>query len=155
VEELANYVNTSREEFDMAIPFVLPMVEIDAWSPEKLRRDAEESYAALKDQGWWARFFSNHDKPRQVSLYGDDGEYWEASAKLLGLFLHSLPGTPFVYQGEEIGMTNVKLPRIEDYDDPDTQNRYRQLALWGQPGSRPGPGPAGKPGQCPHPHAVG
>lgn len=131
VEELANYVNTSREEFDMAIPFVLPMVEIDTWSPEKLRRDAEESYAALKDQGWWARFFSNHDKPRQVSLYGDDGEYWEASAKLLGLFLHSLPGTPFVYQGEEIGMTNVKLPRIEDYDDPDTQNRYRQLLLSG------------------------
>ncbi len=131
VEELANYVDTGREEFDMAIPFVLPMVEIDTWSPEKLRRDVWESYEALKENGWWARFFSNHDKPRQVSLYGDDGEYWEASAKLLGLFLHSLPGTPFVYQGEEIGMTNVRLPRIEDYDDPDTQNRYRQLTLSG------------------------
>lgn len=131
VEELANYVKTSREEFDMAIPFVPPMVEIDTWSPAKLKRDVWESYQALKEDGWWARFFSNHDKPRQVSLYGDDGRYWEASAKLLAMFLHSLPGTPFVYQGEEIGMTNVKLPSIEDYNDPDTQNRYRQLVLSG------------------------
>ncbi len=132
VGELKNYVDSAREEFDMAIPFVPPMVEIDTWSPEKLRRDIWEGYEALKDGGWWARFLSNHDKPRQVSLYGDDGDFWEPSAKLLGMFLHSLPGTPFVYQGEEIGMTNVKLPRIEDYDDPDTQNRYRQLVLSGQ-----------------------
>ncbi len=131
VEELANYVRTGREEFDMAIPFVPPMVEIDTWSPEKLARDAWESYRALEKDGWWARFLSNHDKPRQVSLYGDDGPYWEASAKLLALFLHCLPGTPFIYQGEEIGMTNVKLPSIQAYDDLDTRNRYHQLLLSG------------------------
>ncbi len=131
VEELGNYVRTAREEFDMAIPFVPPVVEIETWSPEKLRRDIQESYEAMKDDGWWARFFSNHDKPRQVSLYGDDGEYWEVSAKFLAMFLHTLPGTPFVYQGEEIGMTNVKLPSIEDYNDLDTRNTYQQCLLSG------------------------
>lgn len=133
VEELKNYVDDSRGEFDMAIPFVPPVVEIDTWSPGKLRHDIGESYQAMKDAGWWARFFSNHDKPRQVSLYGEDSRYWEVSAKLLALLLHTLPGTPFVYQGEEIGMTNVRLSRIEDYNDPDTKNRYRQMCLEGVP----------------------
>lgn len=132
-EELANYVRTGREEFDMAIPFVPPEVEIATWSPEKLRRDIWESYRVMAGDGWWARFFSNHDKPRQVSLYGDDGEYWEVSAKLLGMFLHSLPGTPFVYQGEEIGMTNARFPSIEDYNDPSTRNSYKQYILSGMP----------------------
>lgn len=131
VEELGNYVKTDREEFDMAIPFVLPKTEIDTWSPERLKKEIEESYQAMKEDGWWARFSSNHDKPRQVSLYGDDGEYWEVSAKFLAMFLHSLPGTPYVYQGEEIGMTNVKLPSIEDYDDPSTRDQYQQYLLSG------------------------
>ncbi len=131
-EELKDYVDTDREEFDMAISFVPPVVEIDTWSPKKLREDILAGYEALKDNGWWARFFSNHDKPRQVSLYGNDREYWEVSAKLLGLFLHSLPGTPFVYQGEELGMTNVSFPSIDDYNDPDTKNRYRHLRMEGK-----------------------
>ena len=66
-----------------------------------------------------------------MSLYGDDGEYWEVSAKFLAMFLHSPPGTPYVYQGEEIGMTNVKLPSIEDYDDPSTRDQYQQYLLSG------------------------
>ena len=131
VEELTNYVRTERDEFDMAIPFVPPVVEIDTWSPEKLKNDVWEGYSAMPKDGWWARFFSNHDKPRQVSLYGDDGEYWEVSAKLLAIFLHTVPGTPFVYQGEEIGMTNVYLPSIEDYDDPSTRDQYNQYILSG------------------------
>ncbi len=131
-EELKDYVDTERREFDMAIPFVPPVVEIDTWSPEKLRKDIAEGYEALKGSGWWARFFSNHDKPRQVSLYGDDGEYWEVSAKMLALLLHTLPGTPFVYQGEEIGMTDVRFPSIADYNDPDTRNRYHQMMLEGK-----------------------
>lgn len=130
-EELKDYVNSEREEFDMAIPFVPPVVEINTWSPEKLRRDILESYASLKGSGWWARFFSNHDKPRQVSLYGDDGPCWEVSAKLLAMLLHTLPGTPFIYQGEELGMTNVRFASIEEYNDPDTRNRYHQLRLEG------------------------
>ena len=130
-EELARYVATQREEFDMAIPFVAPVVEISTWSPKKLRQDIAADYAALKDDGWWARFFSNHDKPRQVSLYGNDQEYWEVSAKMLAMLLHFLPGTPFVYQGEEIGMTNMRFPTIEEYNDPDAKNTYRQQLLIG------------------------
>ncbi len=130
-QELARYVATEREEFDMAIPFVAPVVEINTWSPKKLREDIAADYAALKENGWWARFFSNHDKPRQVSLYGDDKEYWEVSAKMLAMLLHSLPGTPFVYQGEEIGMTNMRFPTIEQYNDPDAKNTYHQQLLAG------------------------
>ena len=130
-EELSRYVATEREEFDMAIPFVAPVVEINTWSPKKLRQEIADSYAALKENGWWARFFSNHDKPRQVSLYGNDRQYWEVSAKMLGMLLHFLPGTPFVYQGEEIGMTNMCFPTIEDYNDPDAKNTYHQQLLAG------------------------
>ena len=130
-QELARYVATEREEFDMAIPFVAPVIEINTWSPKKLREDIAADYAALKENGWWARFFSNHDKPRQVSLYGNDKEYWEVSAKMLAMLLHSLPGTPFVYQGEEIGMTNMRFPTIEQYNDPDAKNTYHQQLLAG------------------------
>ncbi len=130
-QELARYAATEREEFDMAIPFVAPVVEINTWSPKKLREDIAADYAALKENGWWARFFSNHDKPRQVSLYGNDKEYWEVSAKMLAMLLHSLPGTPFVYQGEEIGMTNMRFPTIEQYNDPDAKNTYHQQLLAG------------------------
>lgn len=119
-----DYTGGSREEFDMAIPFVPPVVEIRTWSPERFKKDLEETYECLKEDGWWARFLSNHDKPRQVSLYGDDRRYWKESAKMLGCYLHTLPGTPFVYQGEELGMTNLYLPSIEEYDDIDTKNYY-------------------------------
>ena len=115
----------------MAIPFVAPVVEIHTWSPRKMKEDIWEGYRLLKDCGWWARFLSNHDKPRQVSLYGDDKEHWEVSAKMLGMLLHTLPGTPFVYQGEELGMTDVRFDSIQDYDDPDAKNRYHQMLLEG------------------------
>ncbi|MDO5405925.1 MAG: alpha-glucosidase [Eubacteriales bacterium] len=122
-----NYTSASRGEFDMAIPFIPPIVEIETWSPENLKKTITETYEATKEDGWWARFFSNHDKPRQVSLYGNDSTCWKESAKMLASFLHTLPGTPFVYQGEELGMTNIKLPSIEDYDDIDTKNYYRTM----------------------------
>lgn len=122
-----NYTSALRREFDMAIPFVAPEVEINTWSPEGIKRNLQETYEALKKDGWWARFLSNHDKPRQVSLYGDDKRYWNQSAKMLGAFIHTLPGTPFIYQGEEIGMTNHCLDSIEQYQDIDTKNYYEGL----------------------------
>ena len=88
-----------------------------------LRKD----YEILKKNGWWARFLSNHDKPRQVSLYGNDREFWSESAKMLACYLHTLPGTPFVFQGEEFGMTNVAFPSIDDYNDIDTRNYYKTM----------------------------
>jgi oligo-1,6-glucosidase len=131
VEELSNYVLTERGEFDMAIPFVPPIVEVNTWSPLKMRQALKESYEPLKQSGWWARFLSNHDKPRQVSLYGNDEEYWEVSAKMLAMYIHTLPGTPFVFQGEEIGMTNVRFDSIDQYNDPEGRNRYTQMMLDG------------------------
>ena len=127
LQDAKDYTSASRGEFDMAIGFVPPIVEIKTWSPERFKKELEENYEALKEDGWWARFLSNHDKPRQVSLYGNDTTYWKESAKMLGCYLHTLPGTPFVYQGEELGMTNIKLPSIEDYDDIDTKNYYHTM----------------------------
>ena len=99
-QELQDYVLTERGEFDMAIPFVPP----GGGDPHLVPQKAEGGtpWRATSCSGRRAggpRFFSNHDKPRQVSLYGDDKDHWEVSAKMLGMLLHSLPGTPFVYRG--------------------------------------------------------
>lgn len=80
----------------------------------------------LDAKGWNSLYLSNHDQPRPVSRFGDDGEHRVRSAKLLATFLHMLQGTPYVYQGEEIGMTNVRFPSIDDYRDIETLNMYRQ-----------------------------
>ena len=81
----------------------------------------------LEGKGWNSLYLSNHDQPRSVSRFGDDGYYRVPSAKLLGTFLHMLQGTPYVYQGEEIGMTNVRFPSIDDYRDIETLNMYREF----------------------------
>ncbi|MDO5538677.1 MAG: alpha-glucosidase [Eubacteriales bacterium] len=126
-QDLINYSSSSSGEFNMSIPFILPIVEIETWSPEKMKRDLKKEYEVLKKDGWWARFLSNHDKPRQVSLYGNDGAYWKESAKMLASYLHTLPGTPFIYQGEELGMTNIQYSSIQEYDDIDTRNYYETM----------------------------
>lgn len=122
-----DYAARERGEFDMVIPFVQPVEELKTWSPMKMKQNITDTYEGLKESGWWARFFSNHDKPRQVSLYGDDGQFWEPSAKMLAALLHTLPGTPFIYQGEEIGMTNMAFKKIEEYQDIDTVHFYEKL----------------------------
>ncbi len=81
----------------------------------------------LEGKGWNSLYLSNHDQPRQVSRFGDDVQYRVESAKLLATFLHLMQGTPYIYQGEEIGMTNVAFPSIEDYRDIATRNHYREL----------------------------
>ena len=121
-----DYASHSRHEFDMCIPFVPPVVEIATWSPLSMKKKIMETYEVMKDDGWWARFLSNHDKPRQVSLYGDDGKWRTRSAKMLCAIMHMLPGTPYVFQGEEIGMKNVSFASIDDYDDIDTKNFYAE-----------------------------
>ncbi|MEZ5721875.1 MAG: alpha-amylase family glycosyl hydrolase [Paracoccaceae bacterium] len=71
-------------------------------------------------------FWSNHDLPRAVSKYGDDSPEWRVrSAKALATVLHLMKGTPYVYQGEEIGMTNMSFDRVEDFDDVEIRNNYR------------------------------
>jgi oligo-1,6-glucosidase len=80
---------------------------------------------ALAGQGWNSLYLGNHDQPRPVSRFGDDQHYRVESAKMLCTFLHGLQGTPYVYQGEELGMTNVAFPHIDDYRDIETLNMYR------------------------------
>lgn len=78
----------------------------------------------LHNTGWNSLFLGNHDLPRSVSYWGDDTHYRKESAKMLATLLHGLQGTPFVYQGEEIGMTNVQFDSIDQYKDVETMNFY-------------------------------
>jgi oligo-1,6-glucosidase len=80
----------------------------------------------LAGRGWNSFYLNNHDQPRSVSRFGDDGRYRLESAKLLATCLHLLHGTPYVYQGEELGMTNARFAAIEDYRDVETLNFYRE-----------------------------
>ncbi|AND39103.1 MULTISPECIES: glycoside hydrolase family 13 protein [Cytobacillus] len=80
----------------------------------------------LDKAGWNSLYFNNHDQPRSVSRFGNDGEYREKSAKMLATLLHMMKGTPYVYQGEEIGMTNVRFSSVEEYRDIETLNFYKE-----------------------------
>ena len=80
---------------------------------------------------WNAVFWCNHDQPRVVSRFGDEGEYWAQSVKMLGTVVHCLRGTPYVYQGEEIGMTNAGFTSLEQYRDVESLNHYHILRARG------------------------
>ena len=115
-DDAKKYVDADREELDMVFHFehVYPL----EMSAKSLRAHFESWYEALSPKGWDAVFFSNHDLPRHISMFGDDGEYREDCAKSFAVMLFALWGTPFIYQGEEIGMTNVRFASIDDYPDP-------------------------------------
>ncbi len=82
---------------------------------------------ALADEGWGSVYLGNHDFPRLVSRFGDERSYWKESAKLLATLLLTLRGTPTIYQGDEIGMTNVPFNHIEDYRDVELLNAYKEF----------------------------
>ncbi|MEB1809315.1 MAG: alpha-glucosidase [Bacillaceae bacterium] len=79
----------------------------------------------LDGMGWNALFLENHDQPRSVSTWGNSEQYWEKSAKCLATMYFLMQGTPFIYQGQEIGMTNVKFNSINDYNDVAIKNLYK------------------------------
>ena len=76
---------------------------------------------------WNAVFWCNHDQPRVVSRFGDEGEYWKESAKMLANIVHAMRGTPYVYQGEELGMTNANFTSLDQYRDVESLNHYQIL----------------------------
>lgn len=76
---------------------------------------------------WNALFWCNHDQPRVVSRFGDEGKYWKESAKMLATMIHLMRGTPYIYQGEEIGMTNAGFTDISQYRDVESLNHFRIL----------------------------
>lgn len=106
------------------------LMEPDLGRLRQLLADWQEGMEA--GNGWNALFWCNHDQPRVVSRLGAESELWEPSAKALALAIHGLRGTPYVYQGEELGMTNAHFSRIEDYRDVESQNYYRILREQGK-----------------------
>jgi oligo-1,6-glucosidase len=100
--------------------------DLKPWDLIDLKQSFSRWQQALAGQGWNSLYLGNHDQPRAVSRFGDDGEYRVQSAKLLATFLHTLQGTPYIYQGDEIGMTNVRFDSIDDYRDIETLNMYHE-----------------------------
>lgn len=134
------YVGESRKELDMIFHFGHMFLDwgpggkfdISDWDLRDFKGVFNEWYEALGEEGWVSIFLDNHDFPRLVSRWGNDGEYREQSAKLLAILLLGLRGTPSIYQGTEIGMTNVAFPSIEDYRDIETINAWAEAKAQGQ-----------------------
>jgi oligo-1,6-glucosidase len=94
------------------------------WSLKNFKQIFKTWDDAFAEKGWGSVFLGNHDFPRMVSRWGNDKEYWEASSKLLITLLLSMRGTPFIFQGDEIGMTNTKLRSVADSRDIETHNGW-------------------------------
>lgn len=95
----------------------------------RLKKVLAKWQTGLHGRGWNSLYWNNHDQPRIVSRFGDDGKYRVESAKMLATVLHMMQGTPYIYQGEEIGMTNVRFSSIDHYRDIETLNMYKVKVL--------------------------
>ena len=111
---------------------VFQFEHLDLWDSEKKALDLSKLKTVfsrwqkgLEGKGWNALFIENHDKARIVSTWGNDRQYWRESATALASMYFLMHGTPFIYQGQEIGMTNVQFPSIDDYDDVAVKNMYK------------------------------
>ncbi|WP_242273437.1 alpha,alpha-phosphotrehalase [Bacillus cereus group sp. BfR-BA-01310] len=127
------YSNPGRNELSMTFSFHHLKVDYpdgDKWTKAdfdfiKLKEIMSNWQIEMqKGGGWNALFWCNHDQPRIVSRFGDDGKYRNESAKMLATAMHMLQGTPYIYQGEEIGMTNPNFRSIEQYRDVESLNIY-------------------------------
>ncbi|MDR3595012.1 alpha-glucosidase [Clostridium sp.] len=91
-----------------------------------LKRALSRWQVELEGKGWNSLFWNNHDLPRIVSRWGNDKEYRVESAKMLATLLHGMKGTPYIYQGEELGMTNVRFESLSEYKDIESINMYKE-----------------------------
>lgn len=128
-----DYVGEDRNELNMLFNFELMDLpnQSDKFykKPYKLtdiKNIFMKWYNGLHNIGWNSLFMNNHDQPRMVSRFGNDKEYRLESAKMLATLIHTFSGTPYIYQGEEIGMTNVGFENINDYRDVETLNYYNE-----------------------------
>jgi alpha-glucosidase len=128
-DEAELWVGKEKGKMDMIFQFE----HLGLWDAEtnpdldivELKKVLSRWQKGLEGNGWNALFIENHDKPRVVSTWGNDKEYWRESATAMATMYFLMQGTPFIYQGQEIGMTNVQFPSIEDYDDVAVKNLYR------------------------------
>ncbi|MFR3769066.1 MAG: glycoside hydrolase family 13 protein [Blautia sp.] len=129
------YSKPDGSEFSMVFQFEHMMLDQEPGKEKwdfcplpfvKLKKCLEKWQKELHGCGWNSLFWDNHDLPRIVSRWGNDKEYRVESAKMLATILHGMEGTPYVYQGEELGMTNVRFDSIEQYQDIEIRNMYRE-----------------------------
>ncbi|WP_025731094.1 glycoside hydrolase family 13 protein [Heyndrickxia ginsengihumi] len=133
-EQAELYTAADRNELNMVFQFEHMGLDNE---PEKskwdlkpldlkdLKQNLSKWQKQLENKGWNSLYWNNHDQPRIVSRFGNEGEYRVQSAKMLATLLHFMKGTPYIYQGEEIGMTNVRFSKIEDYRDIELKNMYK------------------------------
>lgn len=135
IEEAQKYANNDGTELGMVFQFEhveLVKGPIGKWSDQKpklrdFRRVMNKWQYELEGKAWNSLFLDNHDQPRVVSRFANDSEqYRVVSAKMIATCLHMLKGTPYVYQGEELGMTNAYFDRLEDYRDIESINAFHQ-----------------------------
>ena len=135
VDEAVRYSNEDGSELDMVFQF--EQAELDGgesfkWNDRKINLvELKEVFSrwqtSLHGRAWNSLYWCNHDQPRIVSRLGDEGKYREKSAKMLAVCLHFMQGTPYVYQGEELGMTNAPFAGLGDYRDLESINAYNEL----------------------------
>lgn len=136
VEEAKKYANLDGTELNMVFQFEhvdAPTAEHGKWTDKRyemkrLRSILNKWQTELEGKAWNSLYWDNHDQPRAVSRFGNDGPmYRELSAKMLATCLHMMKGTPYIYQGEEIGMTNAYFNKLEDYRDIESLNTYKEF----------------------------
>lgn len=128
------FSSEDRHELSMVFQFEHIMLDQnggDKWNLKpldllELKRVFTKWQTELKNEGWNSLFWDNHDLPRIVSRWGNDKKYRVESAKMLAILLHGMKGTPYIYQGEEIGMTNIDFNNIEDFADIEAINAYKE-----------------------------
>ncbi|MFY9856913.1 MAG: alpha-amylase family glycosyl hydrolase, partial [Exiguobacterium chiriqhucha] len=134
------YTGTDRDELNMVFHFEHVDVgngSFGKWNPTDWKlTDLKTIFSrwqeGLEEDGWNSLYWSNHDQPRAISRFGNDSdEYRVVSGKMLATLLHMLKGTPYIYQGEEFGMTNVAFDSIDEYRDIETLNAYRDYTTNG------------------------
>ena len=138
-EEGLLFTGEDRGELNMLFNFEL--MDIDAgpggkwdivpWKLTDFKAIISKWEQKLHGKGWNSLYLNNHDQPRMVSRFGNDSTYRVESAKMLATLLHTLEGTPYIYQGEEIGMTNAKFEYIGDYRDIETLDVYNRALKGG------------------------
>ncbi|MCF6410857.1 glycoside hydrolase family 13 protein [Pseudalkalibacillus salsuginis] len=124
-EDGLKYVGEDRGELDTLFHFQVAD-DMPEWNMLQFKDIQREWFEGMFGKGWNSQFLNNHDHTRQVTRYGNDGTYREESAKLLATMVHTLPGTPYIFQGEEIGMTGVDFDSIDDYQDIAMKNKYEE-----------------------------
>ena len=140
IENCIRYSNPEEKELSMCFNFHHLKVDYkngDKWSvmePDRmlLKKLFENWQEGMQEKnGWNALFWCNHDQPRVVSRFGDEKNYWKESAKMLAAAVHLMRGTPYIYQGEELGMTNAHYNDISQYRDVESLNYYEILLSGG------------------------